>query len=95
MNVYIVPTWAIPRGFDKCCLKLETSPRGGDSRKLVSVSNSRHPGAWRGACVHTAVIKSSLGAREARVPLWPHTQGLGKAPGELLKTIGAGMEVRA
>lgn len=33
MNVSIVPTPAIPRGFDKC-LKLETGPKGGDSREL-------------------------------------------------------------
>lgn len=31
MNVYIVPTPAIQRGFDR----LETSSRGGDSRKLL------------------------------------------------------------
>lgn len=82
MNVYIVPTPAILRGFDKCCLKLETGPRGGDSRKLLSASASQHPGTWRGARGHAAGIRGSVGAGG---PCWFPSQGLGKAPGWLLR----------
>lgn len=73
MNVYIVPTQAIPRGFDE----LETGSRGGGNRKL-SASDSRQPGAsWKWLLPGSGhqALHGSVGSLN---PLWLHTQHLGR-----------------